>query len=163
MKPILVLLALLLSACSVTVPPRDNAQWVTRVWGTDITWRWVNPGGLGGNTGGYAISAPGGASCAVDLDPALSREQLPMVAAHEAGHCLAGRYLIWGFSRPDLGAYFDTPFEGFAQTYALTYVAACGESLTPLGWVDPRPSTCTSPPDPRLIHLPEVPHGDSAP
>ncbi|UQN10354.1 hypothetical protein [Deinococcus sp. QL22] len=157
MKRLLFFLALLLSACSVTVPPRDNAQWTTTVLDTQITWRWVSPGGLGGNLGGYAISAPGGKSCVVDIDPSLSRDQIPMVAAHEAGHCLAGRYLILGFSRPDLGPYFDNPFEGFAQTYALAYLAACGQSLKALGWIDLRPSRCEAPPDPRSIHPPEVP------
>jgi hypothetical protein len=154
---ILVLLAVLLSACSVSVPPRDNAQWTTQVWDTSITWRWTNPGALGGTRGGEAFPAIGGNSCVVDIDPALSRNQLSMVAAHEAGHCLAGKYLIWGFPRPDLGPYYDNPFEGFAQTYALAYLASCGQSLKALGWVDLRPSNCEHPPDPRLIHAPETP------
>ncbi|THF70523.1 hypothetical protein E7T06_07410 [Deinococcus sp. Arct2-2] len=155
MNRILLLLAVFLSACSVTAPPRDSGQWTTTVFDTSITWRWVAPGGLGPNWG-YANSAPGGGSCVVDLDPALARDVLVRVAAHEAAHCFAGRYLISGFPRPDLGPYYNTPFEGYAQTYALAYLATCGESLAPLGWVDPRPALCASPPDPRSIRQPET-------
>ena len=39
MKRLLLLFALVLTACGIQAPPRDNAQWTTTVHGVGITWR----------------------------------------------------------------------------------------------------------------------------
>lgn len=150
------LLASLLAACSVTAPPRDNAQFTTALHGVTVTWRYVSPGALGPATPhlpkiGHATWGLGGGACVVDIDPALSRQQLTRVAAHEYFHCAAARYLLPGRPRPDLGTYWASPGEGAAQTYALAYLQACGDSLRPLGWQDLVPQACAEAPDPKEV------------
>lgn len=150
MTRLVLLLALLLTACGVTAPPRDTGQWTTTTHGVTVTWRYVAPGSLG-KYSGWATYLPAGTSCVVDLDPALSDGQLARVAAHEYGHCAQARYLLPGIPRPDLGSYYATGTEGYAETYALAYLAACGYSLRPLGWTDRREPSCDTAPDPRTI------------
>lgn len=160
MKPFLPLAALLsalaLAGCGITAPPRDDAQWQSEVQGVTITWRATAPSALGdarhaGPAVGYASWMLAGQTCVVDLDMTLARHELTRVAAHEAGHCLQARHLLPGLPRPDLGAYFADPQEGYAETYARTYLAACGDSLRPLGWADTAAPSCTDAPDPRTI------------
>ncbi|GAA5503030.1 hypothetical protein Dxin01_02779 [Deinococcus xinjiangensis] len=154
-KLLTLLLPLSLAACGFTAPPRDNAQFVSTLYGVEITWRLVNPGTLGTDGRyayvGYAQALPFGSTCVIDIDPTLARHQLAHVAAHEAGHCLSARYALLGPKRPDLGPYFDSLTEGFAETYAQAYTAACGDSLKPLGWQDLAAPTCTEAPDPRTV------------
>lgn len=148
-------LALILTACGVTAPPRDNAQWQSVVHGVSVTWRATAPGGLG-HIGalprvGYALALPAGQSCVVDIDLALSRHMLARIAAHEYMHCAQARYLLPGRPRPDLGDYYASGNEGLAETYARAYLAACGDSLAALGWKDLVAPTCAEAPDPRTL------------
>lgn len=146
---------LLLAACNITAPPRDNAQWSSTVHGVDVTWRATAPAALGqvstGNVAGHALTAPLGQSCVVDIDMTRSRYALARVAAHEYMHCAQARYLLPGIPRPDLGAHFESGNEGLAETYALAYVKACGDSLAALGWPDLAVPTCAEAPDPRTV------------
>lgn len=154
MRWLTLLLAGLLAACSVQAPPRDNAQFQATVWDVTITWRYVNPDALNrghGSVAGRATWGPGGRSCVVDLDASGSRRKFTQVVAHEAAHCFQARHLLPGIARPDLGTYFASPVEGFAETYALAYMAACGDSLRPLGWADYRVALCAQAPDPREV------------
>lgn len=146
--------AALLVGCNITAPPRDTGQFQATVWDVVITWRYVNPDALrteAGAVGGHTTWGPGNRSCVVDLDASASRFKFTQVVAHEAGHCFQARYLLPGISRPDLGDYFSNPLEGFAETYALAYLAACGDSLSPLGWRDFRVPFCAEAPDPREV------------
>ncbi|OWL98975.1 hypothetical protein CBQ26_00515 [Deinococcus indicus] len=154
-------LALGLAGCSVTAPPRDNAQWTTEVHGVAITWRWTEPGALGGPVydadgryrapSGHAHALPGGTSCVVDIDPTAVRSELARMAAHEAGHCLQARYLrVFADPRSD-DAYTHQLLERWPEGYAQAYLRACGESLRALGWKDPTPSRCAAPPHPNDI------------
>ncbi|WP_339098323.1 hypothetical protein WDJ50_18330 (plasmid) [Deinococcus sp. VB142] len=149
------LFALTLTSCNITAPPRDNAQWQTSTYGVDVTWRATAPSALGqtstGHIAGYALAAPLGQSCVVDIDLTRSRYALARVAAHEYMHCAAARYLLPGIPRPDLGAHFESGSEGLAETYARAYVAACGDSLRALGWPDLAVPTCAEAPDPRAV------------
>lgn len=149
-RALLTLVALALTSCGITAPPRDNAQWSTTTHDVAVTWRWTNPGGLG-EYAGYAISIWKGNSCVVDIDPALSDPYLVRIAAHEYGHCAQARYLLPGIPRPDLGNHYASSGEGFAETYAQTYLRECGASLRPLGWADYREALCAQAPDPRLM------------
>lgn len=155
MKRLLLLLTLTLTACNITAPPRDNAQWQTSTHGVDVTWRATAPSALGqtstGHIAGHALAAPLGQSCVVDIDLTRSRYALARVAAHEYMHCAQARYLLPGIPRPDLGAHFESGNEGLAETYARAYVAACGDSLRPLGWPDLAVPTCAEAPDPRTV------------
>lgn len=156
-----VLLALGLAGCSVTAPPRDNAQWTTEVHGVSITWRWTEPGalaepvsdGLGGfrTVGGRAEVRPGSSSCVVDLDPTVIRQQLTRVAAHEAGHCLQARYLRLFADPQNADPSTHQLFERWAEAYAQAYLRACGQSLRALGWKDPIDPNCPAPPHPNDI------------
>ena len=157
MKALLALLPLLLTACAIQAAPRDNAQWTSTVQGVSITWRAVTPGTLG-TQGGYPIAAratnlPGGSSCVVDIDMNRARFTMARIAAHEAGHCLQARYLLAGIPRPDISPYHAGGSEGFAETYALRYLSACGDSLRPLGWQDQIAPLCAEAPDPRSISV----------
>lgn len=158
----------LLAACTYTVPPRDNAQWVSVVHGVTISWRWVTPGSLAGaftslghrpddtdtpRYAGFAITTPLAQGCVVDIDPALSRGDLVRVAAHEAGHCLSGYYVKVSMNTEGLSAYHQQLFERYAEHYARLYVEQCGYSLRPLGWYDLVEPKCDAPPDPREIEL----------
>lgn len=149
------LLALALTACGIVAPARDNAQWDSTIHGVSVTWRATAPGGLGrieaGEVLGHATWVLAGTNCVVDIDLARSHAQLARVAAHEYAHCAQARYLLPGLPRPDLGAYFADPREGFAETYARAYVAACGDALSPLGWVDFNVPLCAEAPDPRAV------------
>lgn len=149
------LFAFILTSCNITAPPRDNAQWQSEVHGVLVTWRATAPAALGqvstGHVAGYATAAPLGTSCVVDLDLTRSRYALARIAAHEYMHCAQARYLLPGLPRPDLGPHFATGNEGLAETYALAYVAACGDSLRPLGWADLSVPTCAEAPDPRTV------------
>ena len=82
---------------------------------------------------------------------APARHELVRVAAHEVGHCFQFRYLLPGIPRPDLGSYTASGAEGFAETYARAYLAACGDSLRPLGWADLGVPSCDEAPDPRAV------------
>ena len=156
MRRLFLLLPLLLAGCGIVAPPRDNAQWQSSVQGVQITWRYVAPAALGtvGSAPiiGHASTVLLGQSCVIDLDPALVRQALPLVAAHEVGHCLQMRYVLPSLPRPDLGEYFAAGREGYAQTYALAYLAACGDSLKPLGWADYSVPTCAEAPDPTRVY-----------
>lgn len=144
---------LLLTSCSVTLPPGDP-QWTGDVQGVTIYWRYAVPGELPAGQVEHADYLPLGLTCAVRVDPMLSGPSLTRAAAHGAGHCLQARYLLAGFSRPDLPAYFTDPDEGFAETYAEAYLRACGGSLRPLGWSDPVPAHCSAAPDPSTVRWP---------
>lgn len=166
-SPLWLALATLLSGCVFTVPPRDNAQWVSTVHGVTMHWRWVTPGALGGAFGtlagqpdnpapryaGMAMTAPLALSCVIDIDPALSRGDLVNVAAHEAGHCFAGHYLRLSATTEGLSPYHQQLFERYAELYAQLYIRECGRSLRPLGWFDTVEPTCRAAPDPREINL----------
>lgn len=150
LKRILTTLALpvLLASCGgFTAPERDNAQWTTELHGVSITWRWVNPGGLGPGRAGRAMVLPGGQSCVIDLDPTTIRNYLTEVAAHEAGHCLAARYLQVGADVNSENPHLHELMEQWPQAYAERYMADCGLSLAPLGWRDTREATCAAAPD----------------
>ncbi|MCP2015876.1 hypothetical protein L1280_003056 [Deinococcus sp. HSC-46F16] len=152
----LCLLAPLLAGCTVVSTPRDAAQWTTTVHGVTVTWRWVAPGTLQrrGDTpyAGYTLTLPLAQGCVVDIDPALSRHDLVRVAAHEYGHCAAGRYLQLGVADPQgLSAYHRQLWEQWPERYAQAYLAACGPSLRPLGWYDLVQATCAEAPDPRTV------------
>ena len=144
-----------LTACTFVAPARDNAQWTTTVHGVEVTWRWVTPGTLRQPSGepyaGYTLTGPLGQKCVVDIDPALSRGDLVRVAAHEYGHCAAGRYLKVGANVEGLSAYHRQIQEQWPERYAEAYIAACGRSLIPLGWVDTVQPTCGEAPDPRTF------------
>jgi len=155
MKRLLLFLPLLLTACRFVAPARDQAQWTTTVHGVQITWRWVTPGALGQSGpltfAGYAHTTPLGDTCVVDIDPVMSRSGLVRVAAHEAGHCLAGRFLRVGGDpgRPEV--YYQRVFESWPEAYAQAYLKACGDSLRPLGWADMKAPSCAEAPHPRDI------------
>lgn len=156
MRRLLPLLALLTS-CSAFHAPAPS-EWTSTVHGMAITWRLVTPGSIAGPPGhqyaGYATSSPLERACRVELDAGVlvrAPELVPHLAAHEVGHCMQGRFLLPGLPRPDLGPYYASGMEGWAETYALAYLAACGPSLAPLGWADPRPADCEHPPDPRTV------------
>ena len=155
MKRLLTLPLLLLASCGIVAPARDNAQWQTSTHNVSVTWRATTPGGLGhikaGRVLGHASWFLAGTNCVVDIDLAQSRAELARVAAHEYGHCAQARYLLPGIPRPDLRAYTADPREGYAETYALTYLAACGDSLRPLGWTDYAVPLCAEAPDPRSV------------
>lgn len=148
--PLAALLGVLLIACHVTAPPRDAAQWESTVHGVQITWRLVAPGELAPYSG-HAQGGLGATGCVVDIDAAGARHALARLAAHEAGHCLQGRYLIPPQGRPDLGAYFADPMEGWPEAYAQAYLAACGDSLRPLGWADLAVPRCAEAPHPLTV------------
>ena len=142
------MLALLLTACGIGLPPADGSTWTTTAAGITATWRWVQPGSLGANIIGRAQWWPG---CDIGLDARLRaggemENTLPFVAAHELGHCLQRTYSIPGISRPDLREYARDPKEGWADTYASAYLASCGNSVEPLWRGDP----CA--PDPRTVY-----------
>lgn len=146
------LLPLILASCGGFVAPeRDRAQWDTELYGVSITWRWVNPGGLGEGRAGRAMVLPGGESCVIDLDPATVRNYLTEVAAHEAGHCLAARHLKVGAEVVSENPHLHELMEQWPQAYAERYMAECGLSLAPLGWRDTREATCAAPPTPDSI------------
>ncbi|SMB93898.1 hypothetical protein [Deinococcus hopiensis] len=151
----LCLLACLLGGCTFVASPRDTAQWTTTVYGVGVTWRWVTPGtlkrGSDGFYAGYTLTGPLGQTCVVDIDPALSRGDLVRVAAHEYGHCAAGRYLKLGANTAGLSAYHQQIQEQWPERYAEAYIKACGRSLKPLGWVDIVEPTCEAAPDPRTF------------
>ena len=153
MRRLFLLLPLLLAGCGIVAPPRDNAQWQSTLYDTSITWRATAPGAMLSDRAyiGFALALPTGQSCVVDIDLALARYELARVAAHEAGHCFQARHLLAGIPRPDLGDYYSGGIEGFAQTYALAYLKACGDSLKPLGWKDFAVPTCAEAPDPRTV------------
>lgn len=151
------LLALLLSGCQVVAPPRDRAQWTSTVHGVQVTWRLVNPGTLRTEhlpIVGVAQGGPLVQSCVVDIDVTLARRELARVAAHEYAHCAQGHYLIPLLSRPDLGAYYASLLEGWPETYARAYLAACGDSLLPLGWADMGTPMCAQAPHPLDVRAP---------
>lgn len=168
----LLLLALLLTACSVpptapeppapppagpptiVIPDRDHGQWTTTTHGVTVHWRAVTPDGLNSQEGvtryvGMAYAVDGSPSCVAEMDLTNSRHGLARVAAHEYAHCAQRAYTLPGRPRPDLGSYYATPDEGFAETYARRYVALCSDSLRPLGWQDYAVPTCEAAPDPR--------------
>ena len=155
MKRLLTLPLLLLASCGIVAPARDNAQWQTSTHNVSVTWRATSPGGLGrmesGSVLGHASWFLAGTNCVVDMDLAQSRAQLVRVAAHEYGHCAQAKYLLPGIPRPEFGPYFADPTEGFAETYARAYLAACGDSLRPLGWSDLAVPLCAEAPDPRAV------------
>lgn len=166
--PSLLALLPLLSGCMFTVPPRDNAQWTTTTHGVTVHWRLVTPGSLGGLTSslghrpgdlttpryaGTALTLPPAVSCVVDLDPALARTALVQVAAHEFGHCAAGRYIKVSPNTQGLDTYNSQLFERYAEHYAQLYLRECGDSLRPLGWYDLSAPTCREAPDPRRLQL----------
>ena len=159
-------LTLLLSGCTFTVPPRDNAQWTTTTHDVTVHWRWVTPGSLGGmltslghrpddlstpRYAGTAITLGNTVQCVVDIDPALSRSRLVEVAAHEYGHCAAGRYNKVSLDPQGLDEYHSQLFERFAERYSRLYVEQCGLSLRPLGWYDLAEPTCAQAPDPQQL------------
>ncbi len=163
-------LPLLLAGCTVafTVPPRDAAQWTTTTHDVTVHWRYVTPGSLGGmltslghrpddqttpRYAGTAITVGNTVQCVVDLDPALSRDRLVHVAAHEYGHCAAGRYNKISLNAEGLSEYHQQLFERYAERYADLYVQECGLSLRPLGWFDLTAPKCAEAPDPRRIRL----------
>lgn len=168
MRLLLPALLPLLSSCTIVSPHRDQAQWTTSVHGVTAHWRWVTPGSLGGvlttlghqpenhttpRYAGTAITLGNTAQCVIDIDPALSRGRLVEVAAHEFGHCAAGRYNKVSLNTAGLDEYHRQLFERYAEHYARLYVEQCGLSLRPLGWFDLTPATCEVAPDPRLIRL----------
>lgn len=157
MPKLTLLLAFLLTGCTVVAPARDNAQWTTTVHEVEVTWRWVAPGALvrrqGSPYAGYATTGPLARKCVVDIDPTLSRGDLVRVAAHEYGHCAAGRYLKLGVSTTEgLSAYHQQVWESWPERYAQAYLAACGNSLKPLGWKDIVEPKCAQAPDPRSFN-----------
>ncbi|GGS10347.1 hypothetical protein [Deinococcus sedimenti] len=144
-------LPLLLAACSVTAPPRDNAQWSSTLHGVTVTWRWTTPGELARRTGnpgtaGHASVLPGASSCVVDIDPSVSPGQLTRIAAHEFGHCLAAAKLrVFGDPQhPD--PHTHQLFERWPEAYAQAYLRSCGQSRRPLGWTDRAEPQCSAPP-----------------
>lgn len=155
MKRLLTLPLLLLASCGIVAPARDTAQWQTSTHNVSVTWRATSPGGLGhieaGNVLGHANWFLAGTNCVVDVDLAQSRTQLVRVAAHEYAHCAQAHFLLPGLARSDLGPYFADPREGFAENYAHVYLAACGNSLRPLGWADLNVPLCAEAPDPRAV------------
>lgn len=145
-------LPLLLASCGgFTTPERDNAQWTTELHGVSITWRWTEPGALerrhGPGVAGFALFTPGGSSCVIDIDPVATRMALTRVAAHEAGHCLAGRYFKVGAKHNNPDPHANELMEQWPEAYAQAYLRTCGLSLAPLGWDDRRQATCTAPPN----------------
>lgn len=145
-------LPLLLASCGgFTAPARDNAQWTTELHGTTITWRWTEPGALereyGPGAAGHTQFTPGGTHCVIDIDPVASRASLTRVAAHEAGHCLAGRYLRVGADPQNDDPYTHQLMEQWPEAYAQEYLRTCGLSLAPLGWDDRRQAACAAAPD----------------
>lgn len=150
---------LLLAACAPTPPPTPpgsptpEPRWTATVRGVPLVWETVEPGTLGLLYGTVGPPVGGRAHlrehpCRVEIDVDATRGQWAQVAAHEAAHCFQVALRVPGRARPDLGEYYADPAEGYAETYALAYVRACGESLRPLGWRDARVPTCDQPPDP---------------
>ncbi|WP_041221902.1 hypothetical protein [Deinococcus proteolyticus] len=145
--PSLLALLPLLSGCMFTVPPRDNAQWTTTTHGVTVHWRLVTPGSLGGLTSSLG-HRPG------DLTtPRYAGTALVQVAAHEFGHCAAGRYIKVSPNTQGLDTYNSQLFERYAEHYAQLYLRECGDSLRPLGWYDLSAPTCREAPDPRRLQL----------
>lgn len=157
-RALLLLTTLALVACGGAPPvpsgPDLKPQWAATVRGVPVTWEIVQPGSLGrldGDPNGPVVGARahmGARPCRIEIDTAATRADMALYAAHEVGHCLQAFYKLPGIPRPDLGPYFAGGTEGFAETYALAYKAACGDSLEPLGWKDARVATCTLAPDP---------------
>lgn len=106
--------------------------------------RWLKVPGASG-------AAQAGVPCRIYLDERV--QDVVWVVAHEFGHCFQSHFRLPGLPRPDLHAYFHTPVEGFAQTYAEFYLARCGLSLRPLGLPDDRAPECLEAPDPRETHV----------
>lgn len=153
-------LAALLSACGLPAPPPVVPQaflhatdWQTTLYGVTVTTRLVAPGALGGQDGlaytAFAHIRPEGRF--IEVDVALSRGKLTRVVAHEWGHHFQWAFGLPGIPRPDIDARAADPQEGYAETYARAYVAACGDSLRPLGWADFNVPSCGEAPDPRSI------------
>ncbi|MCD0164872.1 hypothetical protein IHN32_00340 [Deinococcus sp. 14RED07] len=144
-RPLLFLLAIL-TGCGPpqTSPPvpEPPAPLVTTPWpGVWIEWhaeisqqaldRSARPGGLDGHVLGTAWMRPDGV-CEVHV--MFDRLLTPEVSAHEAAHCLA---------IAQRGDWTEAP----AVAYVPRYLQSCGVSVAPLGLPDPRPATCTGPPD----------------
>lgn len=149
-------LPLLLASCAAHTPA--PSEWSGTLWGKAVTWRIVAPGSIQSPPGrhfvGYATSDLLAGTCLVEVDAAAlvrAPETVPHLVAHEVGHCAQGWFLLLGLPRPDLGEYYAGYLEGWAETYALAYLRACGSSLAPLGWNDGRPAACAAPPDPREV------------
>lgn len=162
MRRALLPLLLILAACAPTPPPTPpgsptpEPRWTATVRGVPLVWEIVAPGALGLLYGTVGPPVGGRAHmgerpCRVALDVEATRGEWARYAAHEAAHCLQVALRLPGRTRPDLGAYYADPAEGFAETYARAYVRTCGESLRPLGWRDARVPTCAAAPDPRAI------------
>lgn len=163
-RSLLPLLAALLVGCGAAPPPPTSPtlepRWTATVRGVPIIWEIVRPGSLGrlwGDPNGPVVGARaymGERPCRIQIDTVETRADMPGFAAHEVGHCLQAFHGLPGIPRPELGGYWADPTEGFAETFAEAYRAACGPSLAPLGWSDTRPARCAEVPDPRGLRRP---------
>jgi hypothetical protein len=134
----LLILAVLLAACARAPAPLPPAPLpeplpVTAVVaGLTIQYRAALPGTLDTTARPHVLAyaylaAPG---CRVYLTSGM--EHNAHVVSHEVGHCLA---------MP--GGDFS---EAAAERYRVRYLAACGESVRPLGLPDERDPTCSAAP-----------------
>ena len=146
-------LLLVLSACGMQPPlPPVGAQPQTLlVAGHHIS---VSYWEMRENVAG--IAHLGNGSCAIGIDPAYilgvdpshkARYFLAIVLAHEIGHCIDWLELSFdhnGFKDEGsvYGDYYATPAEGYAETYARTWVKRCGTDLDQHSWKGQTPGKC---------------------
>ena len=146
-------LLLVLSACGVQqpLPPVGAHPQTLLVAGHHISVSyWEMPEGRAGEA---HFSNNG---CAIRIDPryilganpsAKSQLHLAVILAHEIGHCMD--WLELGFDHNGFkdegsmyGDYYATPAEGYAETYARTWVKRCGTDLDQHSWQGRVPGKC---------------------
>ena len=104
-------------------------------------------------------TVPLGHGCLIMLDRTYflngTPRQRTLLLAHEVGHCLDASVLEYGHGGVGAqgavyGEYYRPAVEGFAESYARAYIAACGDNLAPLGYGSG--PECVVP-DPRTVRV----------
>lgn len=150
----------------VSAPPIADSAFPAVVRGVPIAYVMAAPGEVNDPKTGERFAGRArfvGGVCVVELDAGealWNPEWATVTIWHEVAHCLdfASGFTHFGWRDGDaceLGPYYCRAAEGFAQTYALAAIRACGESLYPLGFRgDSRLTRCKEAPDPALVKPP---------